>query len=73
MFAIIGDMGMTGQLIRLNCYQWQAVTEAKLEKFPYIAILRGRQLVQGRRGRSADDEEETGRKTPMNQLSYPLA
>ena len=32
-------MGMTGQLIRLNSYQWQAVTEAKLEKFLYISIL----------------------------------
>ncbi len=39
MFTIIGDMGMTGQLIRLNSYQWQAVTEAKLEKFLYISIL----------------------------------
>ena len=39
MFTIIGDMGMTGQLIRLNSYQWAAITEAKLEKFLYTSIL----------------------------------
>ena len=39
MFTIIGDMGMTGQLIRVNSYQWQALTEAKLENFFYISIL----------------------------------
>lgn len=39
MFTIIGDMGMTGQLIRVNSYQWQALTAAKLENFFYISIL----------------------------------
>ena len=39
MFTIIGDMGMTGQLIRLNSYQWQALTDAKIEKFFYASIL----------------------------------
>ena len=39
MFTIIGDMGMTGQLIRLNSYQWQALVDAKIEKFLYISIL----------------------------------
>jgi hypothetical protein len=39
MFTIIGDMGMTGQLIRLNSYQWAAITEAKIEKFFYASIL----------------------------------
>jgi hypothetical protein len=39
MFTIIGDMGMTGQLIRLNSYQWQAITDAKIEKFFYASIL----------------------------------
>jgi len=39
MFTVIGDMGMTGQLIRVNSYQWQALKEAKLESFFYASIL----------------------------------
>lgn len=39
MFTVIGDMGMTGQLIRVNTAQWQALVDAKLEKFFYAAIL----------------------------------
>ena len=39
MFTVIGDMGMTGQLIRVNSYQWQALLDAKLEQFFYAAIL----------------------------------
>lgn len=41
MFTIIGDMGMTGQLIRLNSYQWQALADAKIENFFYASILWG--------------------------------
>jgi hypothetical protein len=41
-FTIIGDLGMTGQVILVNQYQWRALVEAKLEKFFYAAILWGR-------------------------------
>lgn len=41
-FTIIGDLGMTGQVILLNEQQWQMLTEAKLEKFFYGAILWGK-------------------------------
>ncbi len=41
-FTVIGDLGMTGQVILVNQYQWRALTEAKLEKFFYGAILWGR-------------------------------
>lgn len=41
-FTLIGDMGMTGQVILVNHYQWRALAEAKLEKFFYAAILWGR-------------------------------
>ena len=41
-FTIIGDLGMTGQVILVNQYQWRALTEARVEKFFYGAILWGR-------------------------------
>jgi hypothetical protein len=41
-FTLIGDMGMTGQLILVNQYQWRALAQAKLETFFYAAILWGR-------------------------------
>jgi hypothetical protein len=41
-FTVIGDLGMTGQVILVNQYQWRALTEAKLENFFYGAILWGR-------------------------------
>ena len=41
-FTVIGDMGMTGQVILVNQYQWRALAEAKLEKFFYGAILWGK-------------------------------
>lgn len=41
MFTTIGDMGMTGQLIRVNAEQWQALADAKIEKFFYASILWG--------------------------------
>ncbi|MGD9952149.1 MAG: hypothetical protein AB7S87_06180 [Burkholderiales bacterium] len=41
-FTVIGDLGMTGQVILVNQYQWRALTEAKLEKFFYGAMLWGR-------------------------------
>lgn len=41
-FTVIGDLGMTGQVILVNQYQWQALTEAKLEQFFYAAILWGK-------------------------------
>lgn len=39
MFSLIGDMGMTGELIRVNAHQWRSLTEAGLEKFFYVDIL----------------------------------
>jgi hypothetical protein len=41
-FTIIGDLGMTGQVVLVNQYQWRALVEAKLEKFFYGAMLWGR-------------------------------
>ena len=41
-FTVIGDLGMTGQVILVNQYQWRALEEAKLEKFFYGAILWGK-------------------------------
>ena len=40
-FSIIGDMGMTGQVLLVNQYQWRALSEAKMEGFFYAAILWG--------------------------------
>lgn len=40
-FSIIGDMGMTGQVLLVNQYQWRALTDAKMESFFYAAILWG--------------------------------
>ena len=41
-FTVIGDLGMTGQVILVNQYQWKALSDAKLESFFYGAILWGR-------------------------------
>lgn len=41
-FTVIGDMGMTGQVILVNQYQWKALEDAKLETFFYGAILWGK-------------------------------
>jgi len=41
-FTVIGDLGMTGQVILVNSYQWRALTEAKVEKFFYGAMLWGK-------------------------------
>lgn len=41
-FTLIGDMGMTGQVILVNHYQWRDLAEAKLENFFYAAILWGK-------------------------------
>ncbi len=41
-FSIIGEMGMTGQVILVNQYQWAALAQAKLEQFFYGAILWGK-------------------------------
>jgi hypothetical protein len=41
-FTVIGDLGMTGQVILVNQYQWRALTEAKLESFFFGAILWGK-------------------------------
>jgi hypothetical protein len=40
-FSIIGDMGMTGHMIRVNQLQWRALTKVKLEEPFYAAILWG--------------------------------
>ena len=41
-FSVIGEMGMTGQVILVNQYQWRALADAKLENFFYGAILWGK-------------------------------
>jgi hypothetical protein len=41
-FSIIGEMGMTGQVIVVSQEQWRALAEAKLEKFFFGAILWGK-------------------------------
>ena len=41
-FTVIGDLGMTGQVILVNQYQWRALVDAKLENFFYGAILWGK-------------------------------
>jgi len=38
-FTIIGEMGMTGQVIVVKQEQWKALADAKLEKFFFGAIL----------------------------------
>ena len=40
-FSIIGEMGMTGHIIRLNQYQWRALNQVKLVEPFYAAILWG--------------------------------
>lgn len=41
-FSVIGELGMTGQVILVNQAQWQALTETKLEPFFYGALLWGK-------------------------------
>ena len=41
-FTVIGDLGMTGQVILVNQYQWRALQDARLENFFYGAILWGK-------------------------------
>ena len=41
-FSLIGEMGMTGQVILVNQSQWRTLVDAKLEKFFYGAILWGK-------------------------------
>jgi len=40
-FSIIGEMGMTGHIIRVNESQWRALTKVKLEEPFYASILWG--------------------------------
>ena len=40
-FSVIGDMGMTGHIVRVNQLQWRALTKVKLEGPFYAAILWG--------------------------------
>ena len=40
-FSVIGDMGMTGHIVRVNQLQWRALTKVKLEQPFYAAILWG--------------------------------
>jgi hypothetical protein len=40
-FSIIGDMGMTGHMVRVNQVQWRALTKVKLEEPFYASILWG--------------------------------
>jgi len=40
-FTVIGELGMTGQIILLNGYQWEALNQAKLQNHFYAAILWG--------------------------------
>ena len=41
-FSVIGELGMTGQVVLVNQTQWQALNAAKLETFFYGAILWGK-------------------------------
>jgi hypothetical protein len=41
-FTIIGDLGMTGQVILVNQEQWRALVETRLESFFYAAMLWGK-------------------------------
>jgi len=45
-FTVIGDFGMTGQVIVLKEEQWRALTETKLDKFFYAALLWGKSPFQ---------------------------
>ncbi|OGA03701.1 MAG: hypothetical protein A3I00_04485 [Betaproteobacteria bacterium RIFCSPLOWO2_02_FULL_64_12] len=40
-FTVIGEMGMTGHIIRLNQYQWRALAQTKLQDPFFAAILWG--------------------------------
>lgn len=40
-FSMIGEMGMTGAIVRLNQYQWRDLKKVKLEEPFYAAILWG--------------------------------
>ena len=40
-FSVIGEMGMTGRIIRANQLQWRALTKVKLEEPFYASILWG--------------------------------
>jgi hypothetical protein len=40
-FSVIGEMGMTGHIIRVNQAQWQALAKVKLEEPFYASILWG--------------------------------
>jgi len=42
MFSVIGEMGMTGQVILVKQEQWKTLADAKLEKFFFGAILWGK-------------------------------
>ena len=52
MFSVIGEMGMTGHIVRLNQNQWRAVNQVKLQEPFYAAILWG-----GNPLKVADDAE----------------
>jgi hypothetical protein len=41
-FSVIGEMGMTGQVVLVKQEQWQALNDAKLVEFFYGAILWGK-------------------------------
>lgn len=41
MFTVIGEMGMTGQIILLDEEKWRALTKTQLEQHFYGAILWG--------------------------------
>ena len=45
-FTVIGDFGMTGQVVVLKEDQWRALAETKLDKFFYAAILWGKSPFQ---------------------------
>jgi len=40
-FSIIGEMGMTGHIVRLNAQQWKALNHVKLIEPFYAAMLWG--------------------------------
>jgi len=40
-FSLIGEMGMTGRIIKVNQNQWRALTKVKLHEPFYVSILWG--------------------------------
>ena len=71
-FSLIGEMGMTGHIIKVNQSQWRALTKVKLHEPFYVSIL-GKEPVQGSRGcdRAREARSVTGLSCPENCFTSP--